>query len=151
MADSKEQLIASFSFDHEYHGAKHELNVSFNITDQSKSLARISIADLEGVEVGAIYGGLKYEYYENVFYTDLLLNLQRKKDVTQIRIPRVVGATVAQLLIRGDIDTWYSSSLLLDPATDLYRNYLRLNPHLIIQDPSPNNGFRFVVNKKVPT
>lgn len=48
-------------------------------------------------------------------------------------IPRLIGATIRQIVTRGVVDNWHSSNTLRPEGKDLYKNYLSIQPDLDVR------------------
>lgn len=65
-------------------------------------------------------------------------------------IPRLVGATIAELVHRGFVQQWYSDDKesLSRMAKKMYRKYLLKDPRLIVTPPRKNAENRYLVRAR---
>jgi hypothetical protein len=135
LPDRKSHL---FDFEHAYKNVSRLLRVRKNITRVAKTgtqSVEIEISELEGQLLGVINGRLKYPDKNCIFEATESYSLQQRTAEGYVNIPRVVGATIAQIVIRGVVDTWYSSSDLSFDGWKMYETYLHRQQGLLVVRP----------------
>lgn len=68
-------------------------------------------------------------------------NLSSPRRLGAKGMPRLIGATITQIVTRGIVDNWYSSNTLRPEGRDLYRNYLTQQPNLNVKYLKDRNEF----------
>lgn len=124
----------AFIFDHQHKGYARKVYVyAWNVIDEEmekwkENFIGISIEDEKRNSIGTIDGELLVEDQEVIFYTHTISNNKRFGQEAE-RVPRVVGATIANFIISGTVNRWISSSkdTLSASAIDMYEKYLAGN------------------------
>lgn len=129
-------------FDHSHKGTVQRLSVyAWKAGDEDgkkweNDFIGINIEDEERNPIGTIDGELLVEGQEITFYTYTISN-NRRDGKEEKKVPRAIGASIANLLISGVIDKWESSSkeTLSVHAVEMYEKYLAANEALRVIHP----------------
>ena len=126
-----------FTFIHNYKGTEKELSVWLipDYREGREAYVSIEIMDGDGNDIGKIAGVLEQKGNRRNFYVEELFNNTFDRSVSSV--PRAVGATIAQLVMRNIVMKWHSSYApwLSMSARDMYERYLAGNSDLEVQKP----------------
>lgn len=85
--------------------------------------------------LGYIEGFWIHQDGRALFEANTSRNSQRPDGYTEqeVPIPRVVGATIAQIVKRDIVDVWYSSDVLTPDGARMYEHFLGQDPALQVR------------------
>lgn len=143
---SSERQQKLLNFRYSYQGVGRNLSVWSTLNTNLDRAVSIEIMDDEddnGNTLGRIEGFPRYSNGQQEFYVCVLTNLSDTVDGGNA-VPRVIGTTIAELVGRKVINSFYSSYApwLSNDARDLYERFLRSQSNLMVQNPSETyNGY----------
>lgn len=140
--------IPALTFAHEYKGVVKELfvyvwRVRENDKTPADSFVGMNICDENNDHIGSIDGQLFFERDKVRFNTFSISNDTKEDGVS--KVPRAIGATIANLVKEGVITTWDSSDemYLSGDSKRMYKEYLTNDPDLtVFKSPGEDNYFR---------
>ena len=103
------------------------------------------IKDVLGVQHGLILGFLTKDKNKVKFEVS---NARNQKHGMQEHARGIVSDAIAQLVVNGIINQWYSSATRSDLAEHMYRDKLSADKRLHVFSPDESNGFRYLVTAK---
>lgn len=137
-----DQRLAYFEFEHKHRNAEATLSVELTGPTTDCGFTNISIME-NGRPVGQLGGIMITEAAGTCFYNGILTNFRRST------IPRAVGASIAELLIREVVDCWISApaSFMSNDASNMYEMYLAGRPQLMVTKSGLLKGNRYFVQR----
>ena len=137
------------AFDHIVNDRKHRLRVVLKEEEKSGGdYCQLTVFQEDGAPVAMVRGALNDGGGDNVeFSTHASFNITKMGRHPEHHIPRVVEATIAELIGQGKINRWYSdnSAALSEDAIGLYAERLSRNPRLIVSEPSAKTKYRYMI------
>lgn len=114
--------LQAFEFEHSYNGTSNLLRVSFTHVETTQAL-NILIHDARQEVLGFISGRLftEPEFRFHAFSSDRYSVINTGG---QRQIPRAVGGSIAEIVLRGIVQKWYSSDELSIEGRAMYSKYL---------------------------
>lgn len=136
MVLEKAAVSPLFTFEHLAHGATGLLEVEKNVDRRrvgGRSDIRFVIKNL-GLEVGLIAGRWLESTNGFVVFEEFTSGNSQDRDLSgRFPLPRIVGSTIAQIVLREIVDVWYSAYFLSYDGRDMYSRYLTNHPGLNVR------------------
>jgi len=139
-----------FVFEHSVNDRVEQLKVLLKIKKTSAGDSTSLIIRAGEDQAAAIRGVLEKDVNGAVCF-----NAHASHNFTKIipgmsHIPRLVGATIGEVVTRGYVDKWFSDHVgaLSDDAIGLYSGFLSADPRLEVTPPSSATENRYLVTAK---
>ena len=150
LKEAEDKGIEILRFNHEYKGFNTELRVvkqtstHWTRTVGGRSGVELEILDPADQMVGKILGYWRKNGDEVELQSAHTSN--EPENDSQKHIPRVIGATITQLLRKEIISVWRSDFELSPQAINMY-TWLSHQEGLLVKSPTPETHMRFMVTR----